>query len=257
MPFLPCTRRNSLLISLSTFRSARTLILWTSWISSSTSPSIISALRTWHSAASSVIRIGSARRGEVGRVHLHRPGPPPGHDLLRHSLEQAVGQLHRLDPIQLARSRPAACPAGSTPGPPSAPAGSPACRRPGPPSSAPPVAISSSSLPIDSAASRPWVRLGEAAARTSTRPHPAAARSGPAPAARSSPHGSAPAARSAAGPATSPSGRCRRPATRSACPRRRPSARGTRGTPGSVARWLVACREAKPYSANSAGPTFT
>ncbi|MDX6291976.1 MAG: hypothetical protein QOH50_1051 [Kribbellaceae bacterium] len=56
MPFLPCTRRKSALISFSTFRSARTLILWTSWISSSTRPSVSSVLRTQHSAASSVHR---------------------------------------------------------------------------------------------------------------------------------------------------------------------------------------------------------
>jgi len=58
IPFLPCARRNSALISPSTFFSARTLILWTSWTSSSTRPSVSSACRTWHSAASSALRIG-------------------------------------------------------------------------------------------------------------------------------------------------------------------------------------------------------
>src|SRR5208337_749523 len=77
MPFLPRTRRNSLLISLSTFRSARTLILWTSWISSSASPSIISALRTWHSAASSVIRIGSGAAAKSdGYIFIARARHP-------------------------------------------------------------------------------------------------------------------------------------------------------------------------------------
>ena len=102
IPFLPCTRRNSALISPSTFFSARTLILWTSWTSSSTSPSISSDLP--HVAQRGQQRDPDRRRGrlEIRGIHLHRPGPPPRHDLLRHSLEQAAGQPDRLHPLQLA-----------------------------------------------------------------------------------------------------------------------------------------------------------
>src|ERR1039457_3857457 len=120
MPFLPCTRRNSALISPSTFFSARTLILWTSWISNSTSPSINSVLRTWHSAASRVSRTGGAAagksegyifvarapqpaqpprrrpRGEAQEFLFHPPPPPPRHDLLRHPLEQVRRQADRV-----------------------------------------------------------------------------------------------------------------------------------------------------------------
>jgi hypothetical protein len=47
-----------------------------------------------------VIRTLSGGSLKVGGIHLHRPGPPPGHDLLRHPLEQAFWQANRLDPIQ-------------------------------------------------------------------------------------------------------------------------------------------------------------
>lgn len=77
MPVLPCTRRNSALISFSTLRSARTLILWTSWMSSSTRPSIISAFRVQHSAASRVIRIdcGEAAKSD-GYIVIARARHP-------------------------------------------------------------------------------------------------------------------------------------------------------------------------------------
>ena len=75
--FLPATRRNSALSSPSTFFSARTLILWTSWISSSTGPSVISACRTWHSAASNVIRIGcGAASKSEGYIFIARARHP-------------------------------------------------------------------------------------------------------------------------------------------------------------------------------------
>lgn len=48
-----------------------------SWISSSTSPSIISVLRTWHSAASSVIRIGcGAAAKSEGYIFIARARHP-------------------------------------------------------------------------------------------------------------------------------------------------------------------------------------
>ncbi len=66
MPSLPRTRLSSLLNSPSTFFSARVLIFCTSWMNSSTSESVISVSRTWHSVDSSVYRTGpaAARRSE-------------------------------------------------------------------------------------------------------------------------------------------------------------------------------------------------
>jgi hypothetical protein len=62
MPSLPRTRRKSASSSRSTFPSARVSILWTKAMSRSTRPSVISARRAQHSAASKVNRIG---RGEL------------------------------------------------------------------------------------------------------------------------------------------------------------------------------------------------
>ncbi|WP_307049740.1 hypothetical protein [Streptomyces achromogenes] len=57
---------SSLLNSPSTFFSARVLIFCTSWMNSSTSESVISVFRTWHSVDSRVYRTGAAavRRSE-------------------------------------------------------------------------------------------------------------------------------------------------------------------------------------------------
>lgn len=77
IPFLPCTRRNSALSSPATFFSARTLILCTSWISSSTSPSISSACRTWHDAAGRVRRTGGAAASKSdGYIFIARARQP-------------------------------------------------------------------------------------------------------------------------------------------------------------------------------------
>ncbi|WP_150112907.1 hypothetical protein [Streptomyces violaceusniger] len=58
MPSLPRIFFSSAFSSLSTFRSARVLIFSTSWMNRSTSESVISVCRTWHSVATSVVLNG-------------------------------------------------------------------------------------------------------------------------------------------------------------------------------------------------------
>ncbi|MEU2784330.1 hypothetical protein [Streptomyces sp. NPDC007110] len=60
---MPRTRFSSLLNSPSTFFSAHVLIFCASWVNSSTSESVISVSRTWHSIDSSVYRTGPAAAG--------------------------------------------------------------------------------------------------------------------------------------------------------------------------------------------------
>lgn len=105
---LPVTRRNALISSSVTFRSARAPIRCTVAISRSTRLSVTSRSRSASSAASRV----TADCGEFGQPppqvggRLDRgPRPPPGHHLRRGIGEQAGRQADRADRGQLADLR--------------------------------------------------------------------------------------------------------------------------------------------------------
>lgn len=148
MPSLPRTFFSSAFSSLSTFRSARVLIFSTSWMNRSTSESVISVCRTWHSAASSVSRRGGFIRSRFAGYSFDARARHASTSFSDTSANKSAGSSNRRTRCSLFTSASRL----SSPGAPGSAFNSAKCERP-PPDTAP-----SPSAPSPGSSSPPATR---------------------------------------------------------------------------------------------------